>query len=193
MNVDNKIVSYKKLLFVIVFLITINGFTQTITVSGSNWNINTNSTPSFTQPTEAGNNYSGTYESPTNLITISGSIPGSLLNLLTGGVASVVKVHYIPTNWNSNLKLFVKRSGGSASISGLCLLCGTSINGGTTYIEVPQSAPVQFFTINFSGVLGLGNNITFSNINVQLQIQGVSVTVPVDDYSTTIYFTIAAP
>ena len=194
MNVDNKIVSYKKLLFVIVFLITINGFTQTITVSGSNWNINTNSTPSFTQPTEAGNNYSGTYESPGNLITLSGNIPGNLLNVLTGGVASVVSVHYTPTNWYSNLKLFVKRSGGSASISGLCVLCGTSINGGTTYIEVPQSAPVQFFTINFSGLLGLENNITFSNINVQLQIQGVSVTVPVDNnYSTTIYFTIAAP
>lgn len=191
MNIDKKIVLLKKLLFVIVFLTTINGFTQTITVSGSNWNVN--STPSFAQPTEAGNDYLGTYESPTNLITLSGFIPGSLLNLLTGGVASVVSVHYIPTNWNSNLKLFVKRSGGSASISGICVLCGTSINGGTAYIEVLQSAPVQFFTINFSGVLGLGNNITFSNINVQLQIQGVSVTVPVDDYSTTIYFTIAAP
>lgn len=193
MNVDNKILSYNKLLFVIVFLITINGFTQTITVSGSNWNINTNSTPSFTQPTEAGNDYSGTYESPTNLITLSGFIPGNLLNLLIGGVASVVSVHYTPTNWNSNLKLFVKRSGGSTSIAGVCAICSSSINGGTTYIEVPQSAPVQFFTINFSGVLGLGNNITFSNINVQLQIQGVSVTVPVDNYSTTIYFTIAAP
>lgn len=189
MNVDNKILSYNKLLFVIVVLFTINGFTQTITVSGSNWNVNTNST----QPTEAGNDYSGTYESPTNLITLSGFIPGSLLNLLTGGVASVVSVHYTPTNWYSNLKLFVKRSGGSASISGICVLCGTSINGGTTYIEVPQSAPVQFFTINFSGLLGLGNNITFSNINVQLQIQGVSVIVPVANYSATIVYTISAP
>src|SRR5690606_905389 len=193
MNVDNKIVPYKKLLFVIVFLITINGFTQTITVSGSNWNVNTNSTPSFTQPTEAGNDYSGTYESPGNLITLSGNIPGNLLNVLTGGVASIVSVHYTPTNWNSNLKLFVKRSGGSASISGVCVFCGTSINGGTAYIEVPQSAPVQFFTINFSGLLGLGNSINFSNVNVQFKISGVSVTVLVDNYSTTIYFTIAAP
>src|SRR5690554_4958970 len=190
MNIDKKIVLLKKLLFVIVVLFTINGFTQTITVSGNNWNINTNSTPSFTQPTEAGNDYSGTYESPTNLITLSGSLPRGLLSLLLTGVV-VVNVHHTPTTWDNNLKLYVRRNGGGSSFDGICLLCSTNMNGGTTYIEA-QTISMELFNIDFFGVLGLLNGINYST-NVQLQIQGVSVTVPVDNYSTTIYFTIAAP
>src|SRR5690606_11708665 len=190
MNVDNKIVSYKKLLFVIVFLITINGFTQTITVSGSNWNINTNSTPSFTQPTEAGNDYSGTYESPTKLITLTGCLPRNLLSPLTTGILSVVNVHHTPTTWDNNLKLYGRRNGGGSSLNGICL-CSTNMNGGTTYIEA-QTISMELFNIDFFGILGVLNGINYST-NVQLQIQGVSVTVPVDNYSTTIYFTIAAP
>src|SRR5690606_1069967 len=106
MNIDKKIVLLKKLLFVIVFLITINGFTQTITVAGSNWNINTNSTPSFTQPTEAGNDYSGTYESPSDQVLISLTLPG----ILFLGSSASVSIHYEDNPlWNNNLVIKTRR------------------------------------------------------------------------------------
>lgn len=156
---------------------------QTINVGGSNWTV---SVPTIT---EAGTNYAGTYESATNLITLSGTLPGSFLNLLTSGAARV-SVHHTPTTWNSNLHLYAKRSGGTTSISGLCLGCTATINGGTTYVEIPQAVATAFFTINFTGILGLGNSVTYSSINGQLQISGVSVIVPATTYSTQVVFTI---
>ncbi|MBE4947040.1 hypothetical protein [Chryseobacterium culicis] len=156
---------------------------QTITVGGSNWTV---SVPAIT---EAGTNYAGTYESATNLFTLSGTLPGSFLNLLTNGAARI-SVHHTPTTWNSNLHLYAKRSGGTTNISGLCVGCTATINGGTTYVEIPQAVATAFFTINFTGVLGLGNSVTFSGINGQVQISGVSVTIPATTYATQIVFTI---
>jgi hypothetical protein len=158
---------------------------QTINVGGSNWTV---SVPAVT---EAGTDYAGTYESATNLITLSGNLPGSFLNLLTSGAARV-SVHHTPTTWNSNLHLYAKRSGGSTSISGLCVLCTATINGGTTYTEIPQAVATAFFTINFTGVLGLGNSVTYTGINAQLQISGVSVAIPATTYATQVIFTIGA-
>lgn len=158
---------------------------QTINVGGSNWTV---SVPAIT---EAGTDYAGTYESATNLITLSGNLPGSFLNLLTSGAARV-SVHHTPTTWNSNLHLYAKRSGGSATISGLCVLCTATINGGTTYTEIPQAVATAFFTINFTGVLGLGNSVTYTGINAQLQISGVSVAIPATTYATQVVFTIGA-
>ncbi|CAD0221946.1 Flagellar hook-associated protein flgK [Chryseobacterium sp. JV274] len=173
----------KKYLYVIPLIISSYLTGQTITVGGSNWTV---SVPSIT---EAGTNYAGTYQSATNLITLSGTLPGSFLNLLTSGAARI-SMHHTPTTWNSNLHLYAKRSGGTTSISGLCLGCTATINGGTTYVEIPQAVDTAFFTINFSGILGLGNSVTFSGINGQLQISGVSVIVPATTYNTQIVFTI---
>lgn len=164
---------------------TINA--QTITVAGNNWTV------PITSITEAGMDYTGNYESNANLITISGSLPGSFLNLLSGGVAAVISVQYIPSSWNNSLHLYTRRSGGSASIGGFCILCTASVNNGTNYIEIPQSINTQFFTINFTGTLGIGNSISYSGINVQLRINGVSVTVPANNYSATLVFTVGAP
>src|SRR5690606_20128383 len=167
MNVDNKIVSYKKLLFVIVFLITINGFTQTITVSGSNWNINTNSTPSFTQPTEAGNDYSGTYESPSNQVLISVAVP-----ILLG--SGKVSVRYEPDPlWHSSLIIETRKTGNGSS---LCLLCSITPSGVSTY-QVVTTQDTEVFRV--FAVLDLAN---FSNIPIQFRLSGVSVTLPVDEY-----------
>lgn len=156
---------------------------QTITVGGSNWIV---SVPSIT---EAGSNYVGTYESTNNIITLSGSLPGSFLNLLAGGAARV-SMHYDAISWNNSLHLYAKRSGGTTNISGICLGCTATINGGTTYIEIPQAVDTTFFTINFTGVLGLGNSVSYSGVNVQLQISGVSVTIPATTYNAQIVFTI---
>jgi len=60
----------KKYLYVIPLIISSYLTGQTITVGGSNWTV---SVPSIT---EAGTNYAGTYQSATNLITLSGTLPG---------------------------------------------------------------------------------------------------------------------
>ncbi|PIF47780.1 hypothetical protein CLU96_4849 [Chryseobacterium sp. 52] len=158
---------------------------QVINASGSGWTV---SVPSIT---EAGNNYGGTYQSSTNVIVLSGSLPGSFLNLLSSGAARI-NMHYNPVLWNNSLRLYAKRTGGTATINGICVLCTATINGGATYTEILQATDSTFSTINFSGVLGLGNSVTFSGINVQLQISGVSVTIPAASYSAQIVFTIAA-
>jgi hypothetical protein len=173
----------KKYLCIILMTICSYWEAQTINASGNNWTV---SVPSIT---EAGNNYTGTYESTTNVITLSGTLPGSFLNLLTSGAARI-SMHHNSTSWNNALHLYAKRSGGTTNISGLCLLCTATINGGNTYLEIPPAAATAFFTINFTGVLGLGNSVTFSGVNVQLQIGGASVVIPAKTYSTQIVFTI---
>jgi len=177
----------KALVLTIFFFTNFTINAQTITVAGGNLVV------PITPITEAGMDYIGSYDSNTNLITISGSLPGSFLNLLTGGVAAVISLQYIPTSWNNSLHLYARRSGGIASIVGLCVLCSASVNNGTNYVEIPQSINTQFFTINFTGTLGIGNSISYSGINVQLRINGISVTVPVNNYNATIVFTVGAP
>ncbi|MFZ4931959.1 hypothetical protein [Chryseobacterium sp. Mn2064] len=176
----------KKYIFIIPLLINIYLGAQTINASGSGWAV---SVPAIT---EAGNNYTGTYASATNATVLSGSLPGSFLNLLSSSGAKIT-MHYTPTTWNSNLHLYAKRSGGTATINGVCVLCTATINGGNTaYIEIPQGTSNTLSTITFSGVLGLGNSVTYSAINVQFQISGVSVTIPAASYSAQVVFTVAA-
>lgn len=173
----------KKYLYLAALTISSYLQAQTVTPSGSNWTV---SVPAIT---EAGNNYGGTYASATNVIVLSGSMPGSFLNLLSNGAARI-SVRYTPTLWNNALRLYAKRSGGTATISGLCIGCTATVNGGTTYAEILQATDTALCTINFSGVLGLGNSVSYSGINVQLQISGVSVVIPAASYSSQLVFTI---
>ncbi|WP_292008558.1 hypothetical protein [Chryseobacterium sp.] len=175
----------KKYLYILSLVLSgyIEG--QTITITGNNW------TPSIPSIAEAGTNYAGTYESATNQLILSGTLPGSFLNLLANGSAKV-SMHYNVMSWNNTLRLYSKRTGGTATISGVCVLCSATITGGTTYTEMPQTTDVTFFTINFTGTLGLGNSVAYSGINVQLQLSGVSVTLPATSYSAQIVYTIGA-
>nr|WP_315025669.1 hypothetical protein [uncultured Chryseobacterium sp.] len=159
---------------------------QTVSLSG-NW---TATVPAIT---EAGNNYTGTYDniSPSSPITMSGTLPGSFLNLLSSAGAKIT-MHHVPTLWNNSLVLSAKRTGGTTTINGVCIACTATINGGTTYTVIPQGTDVTFITITFSGLLGLGNSVNFSNINLQLQLSGVSVTIPAAAYSTRVVFTVAS-
>ncbi|WP_131724426.1 hypothetical protein [Chryseobacterium indologenes] len=173
----------KKYLYIIPLMISCSFEAQTLSIAGSNWAV---SVPTIT---EAGTNYTGTYDNPSQL-TLSGSLPGSFLNLLTSAGARI-SMHYVPTLWNSNLHLYAKRSGGNTTINGLCVLCTATINGGNTnYIEIPQATASTLSTITFTGVLGLGNSVNYADISVQLEIRGVSVTVPAAAYSSQIVFTI---
>lgn len=158
---------------------------QTINITGTSWTVGV---PTIT---EAGTNYAGTYDNP-SLLTLSGHLPGSFLNLLSGSGARISMQH-VPTSWNSSMKLYAKRSNGTTVINGLCVLCSATINGGTAnYIEIPQGTSATLSTITFGGVLGVNNSVDYSAISVQLQIGGISVTIPAAAYSTQIVFTIGA-
>lgn len=143
---------------------------RTLTVGGTNWTV---TIPTIT---EAGSNYSGIYESLPNQIILSASVP----LLLTNGKVSI---HYNanPT-WNPNLILSAKRTGDGTTA---CLGC--SISGGTTYTTIPLTTDIELFRI--TAVLALA---AYSNIPVQLQLSGVSVTLPATNYNSQIVFTISA-
>ncbi|MGH2622926.1 MAG: hypothetical protein ACRDE7_04600, partial [Sphingobacterium sp.] len=138
-----------------------------LTVTGANWNVNP---PAIT---DAGANYSGTYQSPSDQILLSAQVP---LLLASGKVS--VRYEGNPT-WHNALKIAIRRTGQGSTI---CLLCG--INGGLTYQPI-TTVDTDFFTI--SAVLALAS---YSNIPVQLSLSGVSVTIPAANYQSRIVFTI---
>ncbi|MEN4758704.1 MULTISPECIES: hypothetical protein [unclassified Chryseobacterium] len=140
---------------------------QTITVTGNNW------APTIPSITEAGSNYAGIYESATNQVILAVSVP---LLLGTGRVS----VHYEanPT-WNSSLILSGKRTNNGTTTCALC-----SITGGTAYQTITQTA-IELFRIQ--AILALGS---YTGINIQLQLSGVSVTIPAATYSSRVVFTV---
>lgn len=157
-----------------IFIVILIVFSQlqsqrTLTVGGTNWTV---TIPSIT---EAGDNYAGTYESSTSQIILAVSVP----LLLTNGKVSM---HYTANPvWNSNLILSAKRTGDGTTT---CVAC--SISGGTTYTTIPPTADIELFRI--TAVLALAS---YSNIPVQLQLSGVSVTLPAASYNSQIVFTIS--
>ena len=110
----------------------------------------------------AGSDLIDTYESASDAVSIDIS--------QTGGDWRV-DVKKVDTNWHSNFQLSVRRtSSGTGS--------GT-ISGGTSYQEVTDTD--QSF---FNGTKSR------DGINVQLKLSGVSVQIPPDTYSTTVYYTV---
>lgn len=142
---------------------------QTLTVTGTAWTV------PITAITEAGTNYTGTYQSAANQILLAASVP-----LLLGN--GKVSVHYQPNpTWNSALILSARRTGNGTTVCGLC-----SITGGTTYITLTQT-DIELFRI--SAILALGS---YNNIPIQIQLSGVSVTIPATAYHSNIVFTISS-
>lgn len=142
---------------------------QSITVGGSNW------TPSTAVITEAGSDYSGALISTDNHILITSSIPGSFRD-------ARISVHYEanPT-WHNSLVIQVKRTGKG---SYTCLLC--TIEGGESFITVPLNTATEFYKIHSNLFTA-----TFSNTPIQLQLTGISVTIPAATYNAKVVFTIA--
>lgn len=109
----------------------------------------------------AGSDLIDTYESASNTVAIDIIAPTNWR----------VDVKKSDTNWHANFQLYVRRtSDGSGS---------GSISGGTSYQEITDTD--QSF---FNGTLDR------SNITGQLKLTGVSVQIPVDTYTTTVYYTV---
>ncbi|MBB6372635.1 hypothetical protein [Chryseobacterium shigense] len=166
------IIPDKKLLtkYICFIFIMLNCYykAQSVAVSGTNW---TASIPSIT---EAGSNYAGTYASATNQTILNVGLPA-----LLGSVK--VYVHYEPNpTWNNSLVLSAKRTS-----NGTTLCVGCTISGGTAYQTVTQTA-LELFRI--STILSV---TSYSGINIQYQLSGVSVTIPAATYNSKIVFTVS--
>jgi hypothetical protein len=164
-----KITYYKKSLYIILLILLSSFFkSQTITVTGTNWTV---TVPTIT---EAGNNYAGSYESATNQAILAVSIP------IVGGAKVSVNYEANPT-WHSSLVLSAKRTNNGST---LCVAC--TISGGTAYQALTLTA-VELFRIQ--AVVAL---TSYTGINVQFQLSGVSVTIPAATYQSRVVFTVAS-
>lgn len=112
----------------------------------------------------AGSDLIDTYESASDAVSI--NISGT-----TGaGDNWRVDVKKVDTNWHGNFILYVKRTSDGT---------GGTVSGGTSYQQVTDT--YQSF---FSG------SDDVSGINVQLKLSGVSIQIPPDIYTTTVYYTV---
>jgi len=112
----------------------------------------------------AGSDLIDTYESIADAISI--SISGT-----TGASDNWrVDVKKVDTDWHSSFYLYVKRTSGGT---------GGSVSGGTAYQEITD-VDQSFFD----------GSDDVSGINIQLKLSGVSVQIPPDTYTTTVYYTV---
>jgi hypothetical protein len=161
----------KKLtVLIIVYLFCSHCIAQRLRITGS-W------TATVTTITEAGNDYaSSTLQSATNQTEIDVRVPNTPgLNHYTINIKRADS----GSNWNTaGLQLWAKRTGNGTGGG-----TGSSVVGGTAYQQITTS-DLYFFD-------GYNDNNTYrNNIPVQYQITGISVTVPVANYSTSITYTV---
>jgi hypothetical protein len=112
----------------------------------------------------AGSDLKSDYESVADAVSISISA--------TAGASDSwrVDVKKVDTDWQGNLILYIKRTSDGT---------GGSVSGGTAYQEV-----TDVDTSFFSG------SDDVSGVKAQLKLSGVSIQVPIDTYTTTVYYTI---
>jgi hypothetical protein len=149
------------LLIIIFFCNKANGEMYNIAVSGG-WSRNIDETD--LQVGGAGSDLKHIYESATNAVYINIDTPDDLDNWR-------VDVRRVDTNWHPDLDISVKVFGNGS---------GTGImSGGASYLKVD--------TIDQSFFSGSGDK---NSIEIQLELSGVSIQIPPDSYSTTIYYTV---
>ena len=94
-----------------------------------------------------------------------------LISISGTGKSWRVDVKKSDTTWHNDLRLDVQRTSAGTGAG--------SISGGTTYLEV-----TNVDTTFFSG------NKSRSDVDVQLKISGVSVSLEIDSFSTTVTYTV---
>ena len=114
----------------------------------------------------AGSDLVSTYESSSSAVSI--DISG------TAGVGDNWRIDVKKVDsavWHNNFRLSVKRASDGAGAG--------DISGGNSYQEVTD-IDQSFFS---------GDNDR-SNVNIQLKVDGVSIQIPPNNYTTTIYYTV---
>jgi hypothetical protein len=110
----------------------------------------------------AGSNLTATYTSATNQV---------LLGVTTTLVNWRVDILRIDTHWHANFVLSIRRTGTGSGTG--------TVTGGGAYLTITTAS--QTF------VTGSGNR---AGIQLQERLQGVSVSIPADTYTTTIQYTV---
>jgi hypothetical protein len=111
-----------------------------------------------------GSNLGATYTSATNQVTM-GVTTGANMNWR-------VDVRRIDTIWHANFVLSIRRTNNGTAGNG-------TVAGGTTYLQIT--------TTSRTFVTGRNNR---TGITLQEQLGGVSVSIPVATYTTTIQYTV---
>jgi len=112
----------------------------------------------------AGSELKGDYESAVDAVSIDISA--------TAGASDSwrIDVKKVDANWHGDFILYIKRTSNGT---------GGSISGGIVYQEVTNNS-----TSFFSG------SDDVSGIKAQLKLSGVLIQIPVDTYTTTVYYTV---
>jgi hypothetical protein len=169
----------RKLLILVILFVSIEGIGQSMTVSGGTW------TPTVTSITEAGNDYSSSsVQSSASQTTISVTMPDVFLGVFGNSYTVNIKRTDSGTNWDgAGLQIWSKRTGngtgGGSSLFGISTITG----GNITFQQITATNLYFFEGVNF-GVTPR------SNVPIQYEIRGISVLVPVNNYATTIVFTL---
>jgi hypothetical protein len=109
-----------------------------------------------------GSNLVATYQSAANQVIAN-------INPRSFGKTWLVQVHKTDILWNSNLHLDIRRQAYS------------NLVGGLTYFEITNIDQDFFWSDTRKGTNG---------VQIQFQLRGVSVDIPVNNYSTTVYYTL---
>lgn len=112
----------------------------------------------------AGTDLTSTYESAADEVSID---VGD-----TGATSWKVEQSRVDSNWHANFTLSIKRTADGTGEG--------TINGGQVYTEV-DTTDKNFYT-------GQKNRM---NVKCQLKLEGVSIQIPPDTYTTTIYYTVS--
>lgn len=167
----------RKLILTILLISSFKVWSQTITATGS-W------TPVVSVITEAGNNYASTaIQSAANQTLVSVSVPSVVLGLFANHYTVNVKRTDSGPNWNTaGLDLWVRRTGDGTG-GGLSIFGSSNIFGGEAFQQITVGDQYFFEGNNFGTSLRAG-------VPLQYQITGISVQVPVANYTTTITYTL---
>ncbi|MCR9286388.1 MAG: hypothetical protein NXI23_03255 [Bacteroidetes bacterium] len=121
---------------------------------------------------EAGLDFSGTYSSNANEVTVSITQQGFFANFFNYNWR--VDIRKLDIDWHSDIQLYARRTG-----NGNPFFLYGNIIGGTSYQQLNTSNQI-FFSGNRSRL----------DIPIQYEIRNVSVLIPAKTYETTIIYTV---
>lgn len=152
---------------ILFFHLTLNSFGQIgINVAG-NWDF----TIPSTDISEAGADFSGTYTSATNQITI------DINNSNNGNVRWEVYIEKQDIDWHPDLDPYVRRTGNGT---------GNGNGNGNGFVQLGTN----FQLITSTSQFFFKGRKKRQNIPIQYEIRNVSVLIPAKSYETTIIYTV---
>lgn len=158
-----------KYLFIVFFLqlnLLAKGQIAISIIGNWNYSIPTNDI------SEAGSDFSGTYSSSSNAVTVDVFQQSWFANFFNYNWR--VDIRRSDVDWHSNLQLYTRRTG-----NGSPFFFNGNISGGTSYQQITNTNQLFF-----------NGNRTRLDIPIQYEIRNVSVLIPAKTYETTIIYTV---